>query len=50
MVTVWKIAPGDKAYMWPSQTLFRNRTFFDITSPEHDELRAALRKHFLKVP
>jgi hypothetical protein len=39
--------PDEDAIYWPSTTLYRSKTFFDITDEEHEEVRIAVSKAFL---
>ena len=37
------------AICWQSKTLFRSKTFFDLTSDEHEDVRIAVSKAFLRI-
>ena len=40
--------PDEDAIRWPSKTLYRNKTFFDITADAHEDVRIAISKAFLQ--
>lgn len=50
MKTDWfKWLADEDAIIWPSKTLFRSKTFFDLTGDEHEDVRIAVGKAFLRV-
>ena len=40
--------PDEDAIYWPSTTLYRSKTFFDITDDEYEDVRIAVSKAFLR--
>ena len=45
----FKWLPDEDAIHWPSKTLFRSKTFFDLTGDEHEDVRIAVSKAFLRI-
>lgn len=41
--------PDEDAIRWPSKTLYRSKTFFDLTDEEHEDVRIAVSKAFLRI-
>jgi len=41
--------PDEDVIRWPSKTLYRNKTFFDITADAHEDVRIAISKAFLQI-
>jgi hypothetical protein len=41
--------PDEDAIYWPSTTLYRSKTFFDITDDEYEDVRIAISKAFLRI-